>query len=168
MQVSNRLAQVGAVERYSIAVTFFQMVEILVVEDFEPFRRWVMSIIEGHPELQVICEVSDGLDAVQKAEELQPDLVLLDIGLPNLNGIEAARRIRSGAALSRIIFLTQENSSHLVSECFNLGASGYILKQDAARDLLTGVHAVVRGERFVSHSLTGPGFGRFTSCVSEQ
>jgi|SRR3954468_9246808 DNA-binding NarL/FixJ family response regulator len=138
------------------------MVEILVVEDFEPFRRCVMSIVQEHPGLQVIGEVSDGVQAVQKVDELHPDLVLLDIGLPNLNGIEAARRIRNVAAQSRIIFLTQENSPEIVSECFNLGASGYILKLDARSDLLSGVDAVVRGQRFVSRSLLGQGIPNFT------
>jgi DNA-binding NarL/FixJ family response regulator len=69
------------------------LVRVLVVDDFEAFRRFVASILQKQPELQIICEVSDGLKAVQEAEELQPDLVLLDIGLPKLNGIEAARRI---------------------------------------------------------------------------
>ena len=67
------------------------LIRVLVVDDFEPFRRFVAKVLQQQPELQIICEVSDGLEAVQKAEEMQPDLVLLDIGLPNLNGIEAAR-----------------------------------------------------------------------------
>ena len=67
-------------------------IRVLVVDDFEPFRRFVESILRKQPDLQIVCEVSDGLEAVQKAEEMQPDLVLLDIGLPNLNGIEAAQR----------------------------------------------------------------------------
>src|SRR5271169_4770234 len=70
------------------------LVRVLVVEDFAPFRQFICSMLEKRPELQVIGRVSDGLEAVQKAEELQPDLILLDIGLPTLSGIEAARRIR--------------------------------------------------------------------------
>ena len=82
-------------------------VRVLVVEDFEPFRRFVCSTVGDSSELQVICEVSDGLEAVQKAKELQPDLILLDIGLPNLNGIAAARQIRKLSPQSKILFVSR-------------------------------------------------------------
>ena len=129
------------------------LVRILLVDDFEPFRKYVRSLILERPELVVLCEVSDGLAAVQKAEELRPDLILLDIGLPLLNGIEAARRIRHSNPQSRILFLTQESSSEIVGEAFNLGARGYVVKLDAGKDMLLGIDAVVRGEKFVSGSL---------------
>lgn len=138
------------------------MVEILVVEDYEPFRRHVSSMICEHSELRVICEASDGLEGVQRAGELQPDLVLLDIGLPRLSGIEAARKIRSGTPHALIVFLTQECATEVVSEAFNLGARGYIVKLDVRRDLLIGINAVVRGEMFVSSSLATPDFLKFT------
>jgi len=96
------------------------------------------------PELQVICEVSDGLVAVHKAEELQPDLILLDIGLPTLNGIEAARRIRKVAPKSRILFLTQESSADVVQEALSLGAAGYVLKVRAGSELLAAVEAALQ------------------------
>lgn len=79
-------------------------VRVLVVEDFEPFRRFVCSTLGQQPNFQVICEVSDGLEAVDKAEELQPTLIVLDIGLPRLSGIEAARRIRNLSPNSKILF----------------------------------------------------------------
>jgi DNA-binding NarL/FixJ family response regulator len=82
---------------------------VLVVEDFEPFRRFIRSMLQKRPEFQVICEVSDGLEAVRRAGELQLDLILLDIGLPNLNGIEAAKRIRQVAPGTKIIFVTQNS-----------------------------------------------------------
>jgi CheY-like chemotaxis protein len=81
-------------------------VRILVVEDFEPFRRFVCATLQARPEWQVIAEASDGLQAVQKAEELKPDLILLDIGLPGLNGIEAARRIRKLSINSKIVLVS--------------------------------------------------------------
>jgi DNA-binding NarL/FixJ family response regulator len=85
-------------------------VRILVVEDFEPWRRFISSMLGTEPHLHIICEVSDGLEAVQKAKELKPDLILLDIGLPMLNGIDAARQIRSFAPKSKILFLSVESS----------------------------------------------------------
>jgi DNA-binding NarL/FixJ family response regulator len=122
----------------------------MVVEDFQPFRQLVCSKLQENSELQVICEVSDGLDAVQKAEELQPDLILLDIGLPTLNGIKAAHRILGLAPESKIIFLTQETSPDVVQEAMRLGAWGYVFKIYAARDLLLAIDAVVSGKLFVS------------------
>ncbi len=131
------------------------LIRVLVVEDYEPFQRFVASILQKQPELQIICYVSDGLEAVQKAEELRPDLILLDIGLPSLNGIEVARQIRKFSPKSKILFLSQESSAEMVQGALGTGAQGYILKSDAKRELLEGVNVVLRGERFVS--------GRFTS-----
>jgi DNA-binding NarL/FixJ family response regulator len=128
----------------------FGMSSVLVVEDFEPFRRFVCSTLRKTPKLRVVCEVSDGLEAVQKAEELKPDLILLDIGLPTLNGIEAARQIRKLAPESKILFLSQESSADIVQEALNLGALGYIVKAHVGSDLLDAVEAVTLGEQFVS------------------
>jgi DNA-binding NarL/FixJ family response regulator len=129
------------------------LVRILLVEDFEPFRTKVRSLIQQRAEFRVLCEVSDGLAAVQKAADLQPDVILMDIGLPSINGIEAARKILHTNPQSRILFLTQESSSDVVSAAFNLGARGYIVKMDTRKDLLPGIDAVMRGEKFVSASL---------------
>src|SRR4029077_3007360 len=126
-------------------------VRILVVDDFEPWRRSVSLLLREEPELQVVVgEASDGLEAVQKAVELQPDLILLDIGLPRLNGIEAARQIRELVPESKIIFLTQESSAYAVREALSLGARGYVIKIMAASELFTAVEAVLSGETFVS------------------
>jgi DNA-binding NarL/FixJ family response regulator len=133
-------------------------VRVLVVDDFEAFRRLPCSILETMPELQVICQASDGLEAVQRAEELQPDLILFDIGLPTLNGIEAARQIRRFSPESKIIFLTLESSTDVVQEGLNLGARGYVLKTRAALDLVAAVEAVLDGRRFVSAGLSGHNF----------
>jgi DNA-binding NarL/FixJ family response regulator len=123
-------------------------IRVLVVEDFEPFRRFVSSILDERPDLQIVCEVSDGLEAVNQFGKLQPDLVLLDIGLPSMNGIEAARRIRKLSPESKILFVSQESSADLVQEALATGARGYVLKTYTARDLLTAVDAVLRGEQF--------------------
>jgi DNA-binding NarL/FixJ family response regulator len=104
-------------------------------------------------DLQVIGEVSDGLEAVQKAVELQPELILLDIGLPGLNGIEAARQMRSLVPESKIIFLTQESSADVVQEALSLGARAYVVKTRAADELLAAVEAVLSGKMFVSATI---------------
>ena len=124
-------------------------VRVLVVEDFAPFRQFICSTLGKRRDLQVICEVSDGLEAVQKAEEWKPDLILLDIGLPTLNGIEAARRIRKLSPESKIIFLSQESSPDVVQEALNLGAWGYVLKARAASELLAAVESVIADKHFV-------------------
>lgn len=100
--------------------------------------------------MEVVCELSDGLAAVQKAEELKPDLILLDIGLPGLNGIEAGRQIRKVVPSAKIIFLTQESSEDVVQEALSLGALGYVVKTRAGSDLLAAVETVLEGKQYVS------------------
>jgi CheY-like chemotaxis protein len=129
-------------------------VRVLVVDDFERFRRFVCSTLGKRRDLQVIGEASDGLEAVRKTEELEPDLILLDIGLPTLNGIEVARRIRMLVPECKILFLTQESSVDLAQEAFSSGAMGYVVKVHAGRELLPAVDAVCQGRQFVSKGLT--------------
>ena len=126
---------------------------VLVVDDFEPWRRFVCSTLRKRAELQVIREVSDGLEAVRSAEELQPDLILLDIGLPTMDGIEAARRIRSLSPKSRILFLSENGSRDIVDEALSAGGSGYVVKSDAQKELLLAMDTILEGRRFVSASL---------------
>jgi DNA-binding NarL/FixJ family response regulator len=128
-------------------------VRILLGEDFEPWCRFVDSLLQEKPEWRIVGETSDGLEAVQKAKELRPDLILLDIGLPKLNGIEAARQIRKLTPESRIIFVSQESSADVVAEALSFGAQGYVLKIRARGDLLIAMEAVLEGKRFVSCGL---------------
>jgi DNA-binding NarL/FixJ family response regulator len=130
------------------------LIRVLIVEDYEPFRRFVLSELRKRSELQVIAEVSDGLVAVRKAEELQPDLVLVDIGLPALNGIEVARQIREISLSSKILFVTENRSADLAEEALKTGAGGYVVKSDAGNELLLAVQAVLEGKRFISASLS--------------
>jgi len=132
-----------------------QSFKILVVDDFEAFRRFVCSALQQRPEFQV-TQASDGLEAVQKAEELQPDLILLDIGLPNLNGLEVARHVRDLVPSTRIVFLSQESSPEVVRETLCTGAKGYVHKLRAHHDLLLAIEAVLRDEQFVSDGLFQP------------
>jgi DNA-binding NarL/FixJ family response regulator len=125
-------------------------VRILVVDDFALFRQFVVGLLGKRPELQVVGEASDGLEALQRAVELRPDLILLDIGLPSLNGIEVARQTRSLVPESKIIFLTQESSADVVQEALSLGAWGYVTKTKAQADLFAAVDAVLAGMTFVS------------------
>jgi CheY-like chemotaxis protein len=129
-----------------------------VVEDSAPFRQFIHSTLAKRPDLQIICEVADGLEAVQKAKVLKPDLILLDIGLPTLNGIEAARQIRELAPESKIVFVSQESSADVVQEALTLGALGYVLKTHAGSELLTAVETVRQGGRFVSAGLARHSF----------
>jgi DNA-binding NarL/FixJ family response regulator len=129
------------------------MPTVLVVDDFEPFRRFVCSTLESRPDLQVVGEASDGSEAVEKVQALKPGLILLDIGLPNLDGLEAANRIRQVAPDTAIIFLTQNSDKDIVRAALSTGAQGYVLKTDAGRELFTAVEGVLGGDNFVSSGI---------------
>ena len=133
-------------------------VRVLVVDDYEPFRRFVCSVLGRKPEFQIVGETGDGLDAVRKAEELQPDLIVLDIGLPTLNGIEAARRIRNLSPKSKILFVSQESFADVVQEALSVGAMGYVIKAFAGNELLSAVGAVLENRQFISSGLSGHHF----------
>jgi DNA-binding NarL/FixJ family response regulator len=120
-------------------------IRVLLVDDFEPWRRLVASMLEQMPGVRVVGEVADGLAAIQKAEELQPDLILLDIGLPKMNGIEAARQIDRCAPHSKVLFLSQESSPDVVHELLSTGAWGYVLKSHAHGDLPVALETFLRG-----------------------
>ena len=139
-------------------------IRILVADDYEDWRRQICLLLQARPELHVICEASDGLEVVQRAEELKPDLIVLDIGLPSLNGIEAARQIRKLSPESKILFLSQESSADVVQEGLKLGALGYVVKARAGTDLLAAVEAVLQGRRFVSSDLLGQNFAHPTDA----
>ena len=128
-------------------------IRILIVDDFENWRRQLHSLIQARPTWQIIAEASDGSEAVQKTEDLKPDLILLDIGLPKLNGIEAAKRIRQCSPRSKIIFLSQNSDLDVVRAALGTGGLGYVLKTDAGHELLPAVDAVLQGKQFVSSGL---------------
>lgn len=130
-------------------------IRVLVVDDYEPWRRFIRLTLLAYEKLQIVGEASDGLEAVRKAQQLQPDLILLDIGLPELNGIEAARRIREISPTSKILIVSENRAWELAEEALRVGASGYVLKSGAASELLAAVWAVLQGKQFVSPSLSG-------------
>ena len=133
------------------------LVRILLVDDFEGFRSFTSSLLRKQPGFQIVADVLDGPEAVQKAEELKPDLVVLDIGLPKLNGIEAARQIRAVSPESKILFLTGNDDPKVAREALDTGATGYVAKSDAAVELLSAVEAVLLGKQYISKRLVGHG-----------
>jgi len=122
------------------------------VDDFEPWRRIVCSLLQEQPYLHVVGEAKDGVEAIQKATELKPDLVLLEVDLPKTNGLKAARHIREAAHETKILFLSQIRDTDVIGSALHDGASGYILKIDAGTELLAAIKAILRGENFVSRA----------------
>ena len=133
-------------------------IQILVVDDHPVVRRVVCSLLSRDPVLNVICETADGEQAVRKAEEFQPDLVLLDISLPGISGIETARRIRGASPRSQIIFLSQHDSLQMVKDALKVGGQGYVAKIDAGSELLKAIRSVREGKRFVSQRIVSQGW----------
>lgn len=125
-------------------------VKVLIVDDFDAFRQFVCSMLQKTAEFSVIGEASDGLEGLQKAEQLQPDVVLLDIGLPRLNGLQAARRISIVAPRAKILFVSENNDPDVLASALAEGAYGYVQKSAAYRELLIALEIVVGGKRFSS------------------
>jgi DNA-binding NarL/FixJ family response regulator len=124
------------------------------VDDVAVWQRFVSESLQAGPTFRVIGVASDGLEAIHKAIKLQPDLILMDVGLPGLDGIEAARRIREQVPHSKILFVSGNADPDVVRSAFEAGGSGYILKSDAANALVAGMAAVLLGKQFVSRSVT--------------
>lgn len=126
---------------------------VMVVDDFKDWRRKVCSILEQDQELLVVGEASDGAEAVHKAAKLQPDLIVLDIGLPKLNGIEAAPRIAELSPASRILFLSQDDDAGTIQAALAAGGWGYVHKLSAGIELLSAVATLLQDHRFVSNGI---------------
>ena len=126
---------------------------VLVVEDHEPFRRVICELLQQRADLLIVGEAADGLDAICQAEALRPDVVMLDIGLPMLSGIEVAGRIRAKVPDAKLMFVTNESSLEVVEQAFRRGAHGYVYKPRVQRDVLPVLDAIIRGGRFVSGGL---------------
>jgi DNA-binding NarL/FixJ family response regulator len=128
-------------------------VHILVVDDFLPWQRFVKEILESETDLKIISVASDGQEAVQRARQLQPDLILMDVSLSRMNGYEATREIRGFAPACKILFVSEHRGDEIVEAAFNAGACGYVLKSDSYADLIPGIRAALLGRHFVSRSL---------------
>jgi DNA-binding NarL/FixJ family response regulator len=136
---------------------------VLVVDDHEAWRRYVSTALGRNLRLQVIGEVADGLEAVQTAARLKPDLTVLDVGLPTLNGIEVARRILTLAPDSKILFLSEHGSRDIVEVALRTGAHGYVFKSDAGAELLTAIEAIIEGKPFIGARFAPQVFERTTA-----
>ncbi len=122
-------------------------VRVLVVDDSEVIRRSVCLLLRRQRDLEVICEASNGIEAVERAQELKPDVVLLDISMPKLNGIQAAQRIRVVAPESGILFLSQHDSNEMKRAALESGGHGYVVKSEAGRELAAAVRSVAQRNR---------------------
>ncbi len=131
------------------------VVQNLVVDDSLPWQRFVQNHLDGVPEFKIIDVAADGLEAVQKAKEAQPHMVLMDISLPGMNGIEATRQIRRVSPGSKFLFVSTLDDIEIIQEAFEAGGSGYVSKWDAGRDLIPAIRAILLGQRFVSNIVTG-------------
>jgi DNA-binding NarL/FixJ family response regulator len=140
-------------------------IRILVADGFAPWRQFVRSVLKGHAELKLVGEAADGLEAVQKARELKPDLILLGIDLLDLNGIEVAKQICQVVPGTKILFLTINNEADVAHAALNTGAQGYVLKADVGSELWPAIEAVLQGKQYVSSRLVLA--GHFQAGVSQ-
>ena len=124
------------------------VLRILIADDHEVARRGIRALLDGHPGWEVCAEAKDGREAVEFANKMKPDLVLMDIGMPNLNGLDAARQILSTAPDTRILILTMHDTEQVVREVLSAGARGFLLKSDAGRDLVAAVEALQHHRTF--------------------
>ena len=125
-------------------------VRILLVDDHPIVRQGLKTLLEAHPGWEVIGEAADGIEAVDKASTLRPDVMVLDVTMPRMNGLEACRMIREKAPGLEILFVTQHDSPQMMREALEAGARGYVVKSNAARDLLEAVEAVSQHRVFTA------------------
>jgi DNA-binding NarL/FixJ family response regulator len=128
-------------------------VRILIADDHEIVRVGLRALLEGHAGWEVCGEANNGKEAVEKAGKLHPDLVIVDVTMPQLNGLESARRILSASPDVRILVLSMHESEKLVEEVLEIGAHGFLLKSDAGRELISFIEAILKGRRCVSSKL---------------
>ena len=132
---------------------------ILIADDHEIVRQGIRALIESHPGWEVCAEAVDGKDAVQKVAESKPDLIALDIGMPNMNGLDAAREILGGNPKAKILFLTIYDTDEAAKTAIQIGAKGLILKSDAARELVGAIEVIQRNSNYFSPKVNQAGIG---------
>lgn len=127
-----------------------RFIRVFLVEDFSPFREFLRTALEQMPGFEIVGEAEDGIEAVQKIRELNPDLILVDVGLPHLSGIDVARQVQSFSAHAIILFVSQICDWDIIEHAFLYGARGYVVKSDAAAEFVTAVESVARGTHYIS------------------
>ena len=144
-------------------------IKVLVVDDYAPWLHFVSLALGVKPEVQIVGSAQDGLTAIQKTSELKPDVVILDIGLPDISGIRVAQQIRDMAPNIRILFLSENTAPNIVRAALCTGAQGYVVKSSAARELLPALDALLLDCYFVSAAANhfGPGDGPLFSRLSD-
>jgi DNA-binding NarL/FixJ family response regulator len=130
-------------------------IRILAVDDYAPLQRFISEMFEREKDLKIVAMASGGWEAVQIAKALHPDVILMDVSLPEMNGIEATERVREVSPESRVLFLSEHMGRDVIAGAFAAGGMGYVLKSDLLHDLIPGVRAILRGERYLSRSLRG-------------
>jgi len=121
---------------------------ILIVDDHEIFRRGLRSLLESRPEFEILGEAGDGVQAIEKASELKPDLIVMDVSMPRLDGLQATRQIRKKLPETKILILSQHDTSHMLAAALEAGANGYVTKSQVSRCLLSALDAVSKGRSF--------------------
>ena len=130
------------------------MVRILLVDDFDNFRKFTVFALEACPDILVVGEAATGAEAVGAAELLEPDLILLDLSLPDMNGFQISQKIRQVSPDSRIIFVSANNSRMIAQAAVSDGAMGFVSKNNAVDELIPAIRAVMQGKQFLSQNLT--------------
>ena len=129
-------------------------ITVVLADDHTIVRQGLAKLLEGEPNLRVVGEAENGREAVEKVEELKPDIVLMDIAMPMLNGIDATRQIRKAFPHTKVIILSMHSHDRYISELFGLGASGYLLKSSTGTDIINAIHAALKGEIYLSPSIS--------------
>ena len=140
------------------------MFRVIVIDDHEDWRRYICSFLQKYSTLRVISEASDGFEAVRKTEELQPDLIILDIGLPVMNGIDVARRIKESAPKVKVLFASALPYQDIAQQSMQTGACAYVVKSGGESELKAALDAVLNGKQFVSSRLEGVVTKKVASC----
>ncbi|MGH9564671.1 MAG: response regulator, partial [Candidatus Angelobacter sp.] len=142
-------------------------IKCLLVDDHTLFRQGVRRLLETESDFEVVAESPDGGDAVEKAREMRPDIVLMDIGMPGLSSFEAARQIKKNRVETKILFLTMYEDEDYLVQCLEVGASGYVLKDTPAPQLLSAVRDVYKGGKYLSSQVLGKLVEDFRSRVRD-
>lgn len=129
-------------------------ITVFLADDHTIVRQGLAKLLEGEPNLRVVGEAENGREAVDKVGELKPDIVIMDIAMPMLNGIEATRQIRKACPSTKVIILSMYSHDRYISELFSLGASGYLLKSSTSTDIINAIHSALKGETYLSPSIS--------------